>query len=154
MEGEAADPHQTDMAVTGDVKKDVQPATYTQPTLPARSPKHDKAGVTMSPCMMACMFMLVAAASSAATFFVPFLLSQGGLKQAYQNQGNPNLLVSIVGWLSLPEMRRTLYDSLGRALAYLLLSEIAAAAVRTVLTSDLVLLPALATFSGPALGKN
>ena len=134
MKGEAADPHQTDLAVKDDVKEDVPPTTYTQPTLPARSPKPDKAGVTMSPCTMACMFMLVAAASSAATFFMPFLLNQGGRNPAYPNQGNLNLLVSVVGCLSLPEMRLTLYDSLGRALAYLLLYEIAATAVRTVLT--------------------
>ena len=83
---------------------------------------------------MAFMFMLVAAASSAATLLVPRLFNQGGLAAANQGWQIPSLYVSTDGWLSSPEMHLVLYDSLGKTLAYWLLSEIAAAAIRTVLT--------------------
>ena len=131
---QADGPHQINSAITDNVKQNSPSPIKPQPNDPARSSPTPNAGLTMSPYVMAFMFMLVAAASSAATLLVPRLFNQGGLAAANQGWQIPSLYVSTDGWLSSPEMHLVLYDSLGKTLAYWLLSEIAAAAIRTVLT--------------------
>ena len=88
--------------------------------------------------MLAIMFVLVAAASSAMTLLVPRLFNQGHpmtLTQ-YNAHQHPSLCLwsALKGWLSLPALHLILHDSIGHALAYAILSAVTAVILRTGMT--------------------